>query len=140
MPTSWRLLQDAWDYLRAKHAEARRAGIEQNAPDLPASFGTGIHERQMRLCVSEAANLYGGEAVPAKMRHVADVAFVGAMKDRSLKWLNPSIVWKPENAVRAMGWSIEQVQKLRDGGQRAEPTSVARRELERLKAEEKTKP
>jgi hypothetical protein len=99
-----------WEAMRATHRKLRDEGIDPNAPDLPSSFGTGIHDKNLRLCWRGLIDSGYSEAeAEAKFHHVITLRAAEARRDRSLRWFKPMTMFDPENFARACDMTIDEI-------------------------------
>ena len=107
--------------MRDAHRRLRDRGILPNAPDLPNQCA-GVNEANMLACersLREAGD--DVETIDRKMRHVVLVVEAECVRDSTLRFFKPALIWAPERFNRAVDTSLEEARELRLSGPRAAP-------------------
>jgi len=124
--SSWQKRQDWWACMRDAHRRLRDRGILPNAPDLPNQCA-GVNEANMLACersLREAGD--DAETIDRKMRHVVLVVEAECVRDNTLRYFKPALIWAPERFNRAVDTAIAEAAEpraMRAGPKRA-PTTL----------------
>lgn len=123
--SSWHRRMRWWVALLEADARVRRAGIEPNAPTFPPA-PAGANEQNMNAVEHQLLEAgLSPEDVDAKMLHIVAVAEAEATRERSRRFFKPAVIWKPDNANRAVDTSLEEARAGPARGAK-QPTSNGR--------------
>jgi len=115
--SDWSLRNGVWKYQLERHRALRDRGIEPNALDLLGA-PAGIVERQMQDCIKYLRNSkYPEDALEAKMRNAIDVTEAECIRDNTLDYFKPVMIWDDKRFARSVDTTPAQALRPR-GSQR----------------------
>lgn len=124
---AWHRRQRWWRCMVEADTRIKAAGIEPNAPPLPAA-AAGTNERNLAACERQLAEAgYSPADVDAKMRHIVLVAEAEALREGHRRWFKPALIWDPDRASRAADTSLAEAAAPREAVPRAGPKGSAER-------------